>query len=100
MKQFKVSIFNEAANDFNKALDFYKTINVVVAKKFNKSTKEALNDLKKNPFYQIRYDDFRLKTVKGYPYVFHFTVDDKLQRVFVYGLKNTFQNPETSYIKK
>ena len=88
MKRFKVLVLDEAENDFIKAIEYYKTINLTVAKKFYKATNSTLNDLKKNPL------------IKGIPYVLHFTVDEKLQTVFVYGIRNTSQNPETSYIKK
>ena len=100
MKRFKVLVLDEAENDFIKAIEYYKTINLTVAKKFYKATNTTLNDLKKNPFYQIRYDDFRMKMIKGFPYVLHFTVDEKLQTAFVYGIRNTYLNPDVSYIKK
>ncbi len=100
MKRFKVLLLDEAGNDFSNALEYYKKINLIIAHKFHKATSKSLNDLKKNPFYQIRYDDFRIKTIKNYPYVLHFTVNEQLNCVFVFGIRNTFQNPETSYIKK
>ena len=67
MIKFKSRILNEAIDDFEKAYAYYKKINVKVANNFFSQTNKAFNDLKKNPFNQIRYDEFRMKTVKNFP---------------------------------
>src|SRR5690554_1844316 len=61
---------------------------------FIKLVNTALNDLKKNPHYQIRYDNFRMKIVKKFPYVIHYILDENRQIVFVYGIRNSYQDPD------
>ena len=97
MKRFKIVLYDDAIEDFNKALGYYRNISPAVTKKFHRAVNSAFNDLKKNPFYQIRYDNFRLKLVKRFPYLVHFIVDDKTKTVFVFGIRNSYQNPQTSY---
>lgn len=97
MKKFKIVLYDEAISDFNKALEYYRNISPVVAKKFHSAVNSTFNDLKKNPFYQIRYDNFRLKLVKKFPYLLHFIIDENIKTVFVYGIRNSHQNPDTSY---
>jgi toxin ParE1/3/4 len=97
MKKFNVVLYDDAISDFNKALKYYLNISPIVAKKFHSAVNATFNDLKKNPFYQIRYDNFRLKLVKKFPYVIHFIIDANTKTVFVYGIRNTRQNPDTSY---
>ena len=97
MKKFKIVLYDDAIADFNKALDYYQNISPVVAKKFHSALNTTFNELKKNPFYQVRYDNFRLKLVKKFPHLLHFIVDENTQTVFVYGIRNSHQNPETTY---
>jgi hypothetical protein len=97
MIKFKIVVYDEAITDFNKALDYYRNISPALAKKFHGAVNTTFNDLKKNPFYQIRYDNFRLKLVKKFPYLLHFIVDEKAKTIFVYGIRNSHQNPNTSY---
>lgn len=99
MKSFKVRILDHATQEFREAFEYYKEINPKIAKKFFYYTNTALDDLKKNPFYQIRYDEFRMKIVKKFPYIIHYIVDEKERTVLVYGIRNSYQNPET-YPKK
>ena len=94
MKRFKIYILDEAIKDLTEALEYYKNINPKLAKKFYSSTNSALNDLKKNPFYQIRYDEFRIKIVKHFPYIIHYIIDEQNQIVAVYGIRNSYQNPD------
>lgn len=95
MKRFKVIILDEAVLDFNKAIDYYKEINPKLAKKFFENTNSAFNDLKKNPFYQIRYDEFRMKVVKKFPYIIHYIIFEKTNTVAVFGIRNSYQNPDS-----
>jgi plasmid stabilization system protein ParE len=99
MKKFNIRILNQASEELQEAFDYYHQINPKIAKKFFNQTNIALNDLKKNPFYQIRYDEFRMKIVKKFPYIIHFIVDQKNDTVLVYGIRNSYQNPD-SYPKK
>lgn len=100
MQKFKIELYSEAISDFKFALEYYESINSKLSKKFKAATNTAFNDLKKNPFYEIRYDDFRLKQIKKFPYLIHFVVNENAQTVYVYGIRNTNQNPDTSYFVK
>jgi len=94
MKQFKILILDIATDDFNEALEYYKNINPKLGKKFYSSINSAINDLKKNPFYQVRYDEFRMKIVKYFPYIIHYIIDEQNKIVAVYGIRNSHQSPE------
>lgn len=100
MKKFAVVLYTEAIADFKEALKHYRDISPAVSKKFRGAVNTTVNDLKKNPFYQIRYDNFRLKVVKKFPYVFHFIVNEDAGTVFVYGIRNSHKDPDTSYFFK
>lgn len=95
MKRFKIIILDDAVIDFTKAFEYYKEINPKIAKKFFQNTNLALNDLKKNPFYQLRYDEFRMKVVKKFPYIIHYVIYENTNTVAVFGIRNSYQNPES-----
>ena len=94
MKKFKVKLLDEAVNDLEIALDYYQKINPKLAIKFFAATESTFSNLKKNPFYQIRYELFRMKTIKHFPYIVHFIVDELNHIVFVYGIRNSYQNTD------
>jgi toxin ParE1/3/4 len=98
MQKFKIVLYDEAIADFNKALDYYRNISPTVVKKFHAAVDATFHDLKKNPFYQIRYDNFRFKLVKKFPYLLHFIIDEKAKTIFVYGIRNSHQNPDNTYL--
>jgi toxin ParE1/3/4 len=100
MLPYKIVIFHEAIIDFDIAVDYYKSISINVAKKFYTSTNSTFKILQKNPFYQIRYDNFRLKLIKNFPYLIHYIIEEKEKTIYVYGIRHAHSNPETSYFKE
>ena len=99
MKSYKIVLYKDAILDLKQALDYYQKINPEIAQKFYQVTNTTLEQLKRNPFYQIRYDEFRLKVIKGFPYIIHFIVEENNKTVKVFGIRNHHQDPETSYFK-
>lgn len=97
MKRFDIVLLNEAIHDIQKGIDYYKYISPVLAKKFHSNVENAFAELKKNPFYQVRYDNVRMRTVKDFPYVLHFVANENPNTVLVYGVRHSAQNPATSY---
>ena len=99
MKRFKILLHEDAIADLKIALQYDREIGASLENRFLIQANKALEELIKNPFYQIRYDNFRMKVVKKFPYVIHFIVDENESIVYVYGIRNSLQNPTTSYIK-
>lgn len=94
MKSFSIRVLAAAEEDLDEAFEYYADISPKLAERFIKIVNVALNDLKKNPHYQIRYDNFRMKIVKKFPYVIHYILDENRQIVFVYGIRNSYQDPD------
>ncbi|RYM35417.1 type II toxin-antitoxin system RelE/ParE family toxin [Brumimicrobium glaciale] len=94
MKVFNVKVLDEASIDLDEGFEYYSDINPELGERFINLVYSALKDLEKNPFYQIRYHNFRMKVVRKFPYVIHYILDEKRQIVFVYGIRNSFQDPD------
>jgi hypothetical protein len=99
VKRFTIKIYQDAIDDFNNASDYYFKISPKVKKRFYTAVNAAFNDLKINPYYQIRYDKFRLKLIKKFPYLIHYIIDEENNSILVFGIRNSFQDPESSYFK-
>ncbi len=99
MKSFTIRVLNSAKADLDEAFEYYSEIDLKLGQRFIKLVNTTLNDLKKNPHYQIRYDNFRMKVVNKFPYVIHYILDEKRQIVLIYGNCNSYQNPE-KYLKE
>ena|ERR1035437_5483238 len=97
MKDFEIILLDEAIADIQKAIDYYKIISPILAKKFHTAINNTFTELKKNPFYQVRYDNVRMRSVKKFPYLLHFVVNEQLNTVEIYGVRHSAQNPDTSY---
>ena len=99
MKNYKALVYNEAKADYNEALKYYQNVSSAVAKKFRNAVAAAIKDIQKNPFYEVKYDDFRLKLVKKFLYLIHYIVNENDNTLYIYGIRNTSKDPNTSYFK-
>ena len=97
MKHFKIILFDEAINDIQNGIDYYKYVSPAIAVKFYKAVNNSFKELKKNPYFQIRYDNVRMLVIKGFPYALHFVVNEEAESIIIYGIINTSMTPETSY---
>lgn len=72
---YKVVILPEAKLEFREASANYKDINPKISSRFLESFKESLNIIKSEPiFFHLRYDDVRIKMLKTFPYLIHYSI--------------------------
>jgi hypothetical protein len=97
---FSIILYPEAILDIQEGIDYYKLVSIELGKKFLFQINNTLSELKQFPFYEIRYDNVRMKKVKVFPYVIHFVVDEEKNLVEMYGVKFALQSPESSWFSK
>jgi toxin ParE1/3/4 len=95
MKKFKVEILTQAQDDFREAVKYYKDIDPKLGKRFVKVTKSIVNDLKKMPMFQIKYDQMRLRIIHKFPYTIHFMVNEEKHTIYIYGIRYAPFDPKT-----
>ncbi len=71
---FTVLLSDDALEEFEDVINYCELISETVRKKFIKEFDKTISILSENPYYQIQYDDIRLKQVKGFPILLHFIV--------------------------
>lgn len=96
---FELKIDKRVQEDIEKAIDYYFEHSFSVANKLYLEIQDAYDSLSKNPFYQIRYIDFRCLPLKSFPYMFHFSVNEEKNLVLIHALINTSKNPTKSWLR-
>lgn len=91
---FKVALSKDAKQDLKGICDFYQKISPNIKLKFITNFNLTIEQLKINPYYQIRYDSFRMRQVVKFPIVIHFIVLEKSNTVQIFGIRHAKQNPE------
>lgn len=91
---FKVIIDNRAFKDIDETIAYYHKISPQVTKRFVSDIRKAIKELSKNPFFQIRYKDYRCLPLKKFPFMIHYIVDEKKSVVQVFALINTSKNTD------
>ena len=91
---FILKIEPEVELDIQERISWYNKQQAGLGRTFHASVKAYLKKLTANPFYQIRYDGVHCLPLKKYPYMIHFTIDEKNQRVIVHAVFNTARDPK------
>ncbi|SMP03023.1 type II toxin-antitoxin system RelE/ParE family toxin [Chryseobacterium profundimaris] len=73
---FEIFQYPEANQDILDAVDYYKTISNSTVSSFEKQLSKAYDQLERNTFFQIRYDDVRVLPIKKFPYIILFHIDE------------------------
>jgi len=77
--KFKVLILKEAQDDFAESRNWYRKIIPALAIRFTKDFKETIKSIQENPIkYQIRYDNNRVRLLRKFPYLIHYSVENDL----------------------
>ena len=97
---FKLKIQSAAFEDIQEGVNYYNSKQKGLGKRFFQEIRSSFVTLKKNPFFQIRYDDVRCFPLKKFPFMVHFTVNEKNGIITVYAVINSHLAPAKNWIKK
>jgi mRNA-degrading endonuclease RelE of RelBE toxin-antitoxin system len=95
MKKYMVKIDPDALNDIQMITNWYNEQQKGLGGRFQKTTIQQINSLKKDPhIYAIRYNEIRCMSIKKFPYMIHFFINDENNTVEVLAVINTDRNPK------
>jgi hypothetical protein len=83
-----------ALEDVQRAIDFYDEKRVGLGEKFNTAFDKHIAALSINPFYQLRYKDYRALPIKKFPYLILFYIVESSQTVYIVSVFNTSQDTD------
>jgi toxin ParE1/3/4 len=91
---FKIKVDPEALDDIQENINWYNSQQPGLGKRFHKEVKSYFNKLKSNPFFQVRYDDVHCLPLKKFPYMIHYTINEKDKLVIIHAIFNTSRDPK------
>jgi len=90
---YKIKVEPEALQDIQDGIDWYNEQQTGLGRKFHTEVKTFFKKLRSNPFFQIRYDEVRCIPLKKYPFMIHYTLNEKEKVVVIRAVFNTHRNP-------
>ena len=86
---YKLVIRKEVFDDIQNAMDWYNSRQKGLGKKFFDAVQQEYKTLRKNPVFQVRYENVHCLPMKKFPYMIHFIVEEDARKVVVLGVINT-----------
>ncbi|SEO82171.1 ParE toxin of type II toxin-antitoxin system, parDE [Flavobacterium sp. CF108] len=90
---FNIVIEPRALVDIQEAIDYYESKQNGLGEYFYQVIDEHLDTLSKNPFFEIRYKDYRGLPTKKSPFIIFYFIDETVKTVYVMSVFNTSLNP-------
>ena len=92
---YKALILPLAKQDVKEAATWYNSKQKGLGKRFTKTVRDKVLYIRQNPqSSSIRYDDTRCAVLDVFPFMVHFTVNDKQKTVVVSAVFHTSRNPD------
>jgi toxin ParE1/3/4 len=99
MPPFNIRIEDRATQDIQNGFDYYEELQEGLGIRFNQEVFHAVEILRSNPFFQIRYNSFRCFPIRRFPFMIHYEVDENLKTITIYAVINTYLDPKEKWIK-
>ncbi|NBB76166.1 MAG: type II toxin-antitoxin system RelE/ParE family toxin [Bacteroidetes bacterium] len=83
----------KAIEDIQKSIDHYEEQEPGLGKQFEEHLDQQFSVLRKNPHFQVRYDQVRCLPLNKFSHMIHYTIEEKKQRIIVRAVFHTSINP-------
>ena len=94
MKSFTVIFSPVAIDDLEQAVDYYEEKQTGMGKRFATQLQLTLNTIKRNPFFAtVRYDDIRCASIKKFPYLVHYHINEDELLVTIIAVYSAYREP-------
>ncbi len=91
-------MLKKAAAQYEKAIDWYKNKSLLAAIGFIKDVDERINMLQSDPYrYRNTYNQFYEISLRKYPYMVIYKIDDNAGSVLIASIHHHKQNPKRKY---
>jgi toxin ParE1/3/4 len=91
-------ILSEAADQqIDEQIVWYEEQQAGLGARFYRAVIEHLLLLETLPYAQVRYDTVRCIPIKGFPYMFHFGINEQEQTLTVHALIHTARDPDANW---
>jgi plasmid stabilization system protein ParE len=92
---YKSVILPLAKEDIREAALWYNKQQIGLGKRFTAEVREKVHFIRQNPkASNIRYKNVRTTVLNFFPFMIHFTIDEKNKTVIISAVLHTSRNPE------
>ncbi len=92
---YKSIILPPAKEDIQEAAKWYNKQQKGLGKRFTAEVRENVHFIRQNPnASNIRYKNIRTNVLNVFPFMIHYTIDEKSKTVIVSAVLHTSRNPE------
>ena len=92
---YKAIILPPAKLDIKEAATWYNGKQNGLGKRFTTEVRQKVNHLKQDPFISVvRYDDVRTAVLEVFPFMIHYSVNDKDNLIVILAVLHTSRNPD------
>ena len=92
---YKSIILPLAKEDIKEAALWYKKRQKGLGKRFTAQVREKVSFIKQNPkACNVRYDNIRTAVLNIFPFMLHYTIDEKNKTVLISAVLHTSRNPD------
>lgn len=84
----------KAVQDIQESIDYYEEQQPGLGRIFEEQIDHHFTVLKKNPFFQIRYDSVHCLPLKQFPHMIHYTISQKKNEIFIHAVFHTAMDPK------
>ena len=91
---FQVILEPRAIADIQHAIDYYDEQLLGLGERFKATVDHYIQTIEKNPFYQIRYKDYRALPTGKFPYLIVYHIDEYEKTVYIMAVFHSSQNPD------
>jgi plasmid stabilization system protein ParE len=92
---YKSVILPLAKEDIQEAALWYNKQQNGLGKRFTAEVREKVHFIRQNPkASNVRYDNVRTAVLNVFPFMVHFTIDEKNKTIIISAVLHTSRNPE------
>ncbi len=91
---FEIIISKKAQAEMENALDYYSEINTELSNKFFTEITECYQNLAKNPYFEIRYKNYRAIQLRKFPFLLFYVVEEDKNQIKILSCFHTSRNPK------
>jgi len=93
---YKIIIGPLANLDITENIEWYNKAQAGLGTTFYNQIKQIINTIRKNPFaFAPRYKKIRTATLKKFPFMVHYFVNDEQESIVIISILHTSRNPKT-----
>lgn len=96
--KYEIQVDDRATDDVEKAAGYYENQQRGLGNKFIESVEKHLDYLMKTAHYQVRYKNVRSLPVQPFPFMIHFTIDEKKHLIKIHAIIHTSLDPNKNWV--